>query len=146
MANGSGEHVVPLSQFEDFEVAGGDPDVRGWEVIGADGRTIGRVDQLLIDTLTMKVRYLDVEVNRSLLDDGTGDRHVLIPIVYARLDKEDDSVCVDAIASTGVATLPEYTHGPMTRDFETTLRRHFDRQLSGGGPRLPRGGSVRRKQ
>jgi len=37
----------------------GDPDVRGWDARSADGKRIGAVDDMLIDTAATEVRYLD---------------------------------------------------------------------------------------
>src|SRR5690606_9782272 len=82
-------------------------------------------DNLLIDTGAMKVRYLDVDVDDDLLQ-AEGDRHVLIPIGYARLQEDQDQVFVDALASADITTLPEYTHAPLTRDYETSIRQRFD--------------------
>lgn len=134
MTNDDLDRVVPLDQLDDFKVAEGDPDVRGWEVVGSDGRKIGEVDQLLVDTAAMKVRYLDVDVDNDLVAGATdsSDRHVLIPIGYARLDEESDRVIVDQLASSDVVGLPEYTHGPITRDFESDLRTRFDRGYTSG--------------
>jgi uncharacterized protein (TIGR02271 family) len=121
------DRVVPLGQLDDFKVAEGDPDVRGWEVVASDGRTIGEVDELLIDTNAMKVRYLDVEVENGLMAEP--DRHVLVPIGYARLDRSADRVMVDHIASTDLRTMPAYDQSPVTRDYETSVRNSFP-----GGP------------
>lgn len=119
------DRIVPLDELDDFKVADGDPDVRGWNVMGADGRKIGEVDNLLIDTAAMKVRYLDVDLDDELIE-ASADRHVLIPIGYARLDEDDNQVFVQEMKSADVMGLPEYTHGPVTTDFETDLRRRFD--------------------
>jgi len=129
MANDDLDRVVPLDQLDDFRVAEGDPDVRGWEVVASDGRKIGEVDQLLVDTAAMKVRYLDVDLEDELIAETreASERHVLIPIGYARLDEGSDRVIVDNLASSDLAGLPEYTHGPITRDFESDLRTRFDR-------------------
>jgi hypothetical protein len=62
----SASRIVPLSDLHSHKVASGDPDVRGWSVVAGDGRTIGRVDGLLVDTAEMRVRYLDV-----ILDFGS---------------------------------------------------------------------------
>lgn len=122
MADDEMERVIPLGQLDDFTVADGDPDVRGWDVLAADGRKIGEVDELLVDSTAMKVRYLDVDV-----DDGAaaGDRHVLIPIGYARLDRERDRVLVDALQSGDLGGMPVYDQGPVTRDFEGSVRDSF---------------------
>jgi len=122
MANNDMDRVVPLGQLDDYKVAEGDPDVRGWEVMSSDGRKIGEVDELLVDTNAMKVRYLDVE--DGVIGDGM-DRHVLIPIGYARLEQERDCVMVDGLASADLHTLPSYDQGPLTRDFEGSVRDSF---------------------
>lgn len=119
------DRVVPLDELDDFKVADGDPDVRGWEVYSADGRKIGEVDNLLVDTAAMKVRYLDVDVDREVTNLSE-DRHVLVPIGYARLDESDDQIRVDSLKSTDVMTLPEYRAGSLNREYETTLRQRFD--------------------
>ena len=122
------DRVVPLDELDDFKVAEGDPDVRGWSVMASDGRKIGEVDNLLIDTAAMKVRYLDVDLDDDLIDtDMDDDRHVLIPIGYARLDRDDDHIFVDALESTALGALPAYGQEGLTRDYETKLRTHFDR-------------------
>ena len=126
------DRVVPLDQLDDFRVAEGDPDVRGWEVIGADGRKIGEVDNLLVDTDAMKVRYLDVDLDDDLLESGE-DRHILIPIGYARLDEEEDRVSVDSLRSADVAALPVYDHAPLTEEYETDVRSRFESNYTSGG-------------
>ena len=129
MANGM-DRVVPLDELDDFQVAEGDPDVRGWEVLASDGRKIGEVDNLLIDTAAMKVRYLDVDLDDGLIEAGD-NRHILIPIGYARLDEGDDQIRVSALASTDIRGLPDYTHEPLTREYEATVRRGFDTDFDG---------------
>lgn len=125
-SDSTNERIVPLDTLSDFKVADDDPDVRGWDVLSADGRRIGGVDNLLVDTAAMKVRYLDVEIDDDLLDRDR-DRHVLIPVGYARLDRDDKRVTVDQLNSTDVSTLPAYGHGPLTRDYENTVRSSWDR-------------------
>lgn len=124
MANNDMDRVVPLGQLDDYKVADGEPDVRGWEVLAADGRKIGEVDELLVDTAAMKVRYLDVDVDDGMVAGGA-DRHVLIPIGYARLQEDRDCVLVDALASADLGGMPSYDQGPLTRDFESSVRESF---------------------
>jgi PRC-barrel domain protein len=64
-----GSPVLPLRRLHDFRIAEGDPDVRGWEVLGADGRKIGVVDDLLVDTGVLKARYLEVILDPSLFEE-----------------------------------------------------------------------------
>lgn len=121
--SGINERIIPLDEMEKFEVAEGDPDVRGWHVYAADGVKIGEVDELLVDTEALKVRYLDVE----LTEDGNEreNRHVLIPIGFARLDESDDYIRIDSFDSGALAKLPPYSQEPLTRDYETAVLKEF---------------------
>lgn len=118
--------IVPLDELDDFNVAEGDPDVRGWQVLGAEGRAIGKVDQLLVDTAARKVRYLSVDANTA-----GGNRHMLIPIGYARLHERDNVVYVDAPQGSDVAGLPAYTRQPVTREYETSVCQRFGHDAVG---------------
>src|SRR5206468_1619859 len=75
------------------------------------------------------VRYLDVDLDDGVVA-GEHDRHVLVPIGYARLDRERDRVIVDELASDDLRAIPAYTHGPITRDFETSVRDSWRRGRS----------------
>jgi uncharacterized protein (TIGR02271 family) len=66
------ENLKPLSELPDYKVEPGDPDPRGWTVVTADGRSIGRVEDLVIDTSAMKVRQLIVAPTHGASSDSTG--------------------------------------------------------------------------
>ncbi|HEV2856039.1 MAG TPA: PRC-barrel domain-containing protein [Thermoanaerobaculia bacterium] len=67
-----GTAVKPLSHLHNYRISQGDPDVRGWEVFGADGRKMGQVDDLLVDTEALRVRYLDVCLDLNLFEERAG--------------------------------------------------------------------------
>jgi hypothetical protein len=46
--------------------------VRGWDVFGADGKKIGQVDDLLVDTQDMRVRYLNVTLDLDTVQEREG--------------------------------------------------------------------------
>lgn len=69
-------HLKPLSEVSSYTIERGDPDPRGYTVVAGDGRRVGEVNDLIIDTEAMKVRYLVIDVN----DDASTDRSVLIPV------------------------------------------------------------------
>lgn len=122
---GMNDRVVPLDRLDDFEVADGQPDVRGWEVVASDQRKIGEVDNLLVDTDAMKVRYLDIDLDDSAVGTtNTEDRHILVPIGYAMLDRDSNRVVINAVASTDLAGVPRY-QGRLTPEYETELERRF---------------------
>ena len=116
--------IAPLGELDDFKVADGDPDIRGWDVTTQDGRRVGEVDELLVDTSAMKVRYIAVDLD----DDVAGsDRRVLVPIGAAQLDDDDDRVLVIGISAEQFATLPEYRREAFDRDYESSLLSSYDR-------------------
>lgn len=73
-----------LSRMREFDVAPKEPDPRGWTVVSRDGRSIGEVRDLLVDTERMVATYLDVALDRrrfGLRDED--DSHVMVPIARA---------------------------------------------------------------
>jgi uncharacterized protein (TIGR02271 family) len=110
------DRVVPLNELSGYKVADGEPDIRGWDVVASDGRRLGKVDDLLVDTQANKVRYVDVDV------DGD-NRHVTVPIGYARLEASRHQVLVDRLGSEQLQALPNYTRGAVTRDYEDQVGR-----------------------
>lgn len=53
-----GDNLQRISELSDYKVEPGDPDPRGWTVVTTDGRELGVVDDLVVDTSAMKVRHL----------------------------------------------------------------------------------------
>ncbi len=120
---GDGSRIAPLGEVDDFEIAEGYSDVRGWRVNAADGTEIGKVHELLVDLDELRTRYLDVRLTTEVAA-APEDRDVLVPIGAARIDTEHDVVTVPLTAER-VGLLPPYTHGPVTREAEYEVRRHF---------------------
>ena len=112
--------LVPLDKASEYTIASGNPDPRGWDVL-ASGSKVGEVDKLIADLDAMKVRYLDVELDKNVA--GAKDRHVLIPIGTARLDDDNDRVLLEGITSDVLVGLPAYSPNTViTRDYENSLR------------------------
>lgn len=101
-----------LNRMDDFKVAQGNPDPRGWDVIAKDGKKIGKVEHLLVDPSARMVRYLGVDLDRSLRGDLMGDRaagdHVLVPVDTARLSSQNREQVFIPETSSGLAALPVY--------------------------------------
>jgi uncharacterized protein (TIGR02271 family) len=124
--------IVPLDELDDYEVAEGDPDVRGWGVFAVDGTKIGEVEDLLVDTAVMKVRYIDVELDKKVSRAEDRTRHVLVPVGAARLYDEDDRVILNLSAGDAV-NLPDYSRESFSREYETSLRQRLDRGFRPSG-------------
>ncbi len=111
-----------LRDLTDFEVADGNPDVRGWTVRGSDGQALGTVFELIVEPEAMKVRYLDVELD-ARFHINEHENHILLPIGVASLDAEDDNVFVPALNAESVLHYPPYVEIQITRAYETAMMR-----------------------
>lgn len=119
-----------LDELDDYKVAEGEPDIRGWEVKSADGRTLGKVADLIVDTGAMKVRYIELELDKDVAREagradartelGDDRRHVLVPVGTARLNDDRDEVLLGTQAAQ-VAGIPAYRRGSLNREYETGL-------------------------
>ncbi len=123
--------LASLDQLPDLQVAEGEPDPRGWEVVAADGRRVGEVDELIVDTAAMKVRYLDCDLDQRALHLHE-DRHVLIPVGYAELVPGTRRVRVGGLTSADVGGLAPYRGAPIAREDEDALRSEYAERTRAG--------------
>src|SRR6476659_2922950 len=121
--NEDGVRIAPLGALDDFEVAQGYPDVRGWKVMSSDGQDVGQVHELLIDVDNLRTRYLDVRLSNEIAATP-GERDVLVPIGTANIVEDQKAVRVPLTAER-FGLLPLYEHGHLSRVQEVEVRRHF---------------------
>ena len=84
----SARRLVRLKELDDYKVAEGEPDIRGWSVYTATGRELGDIDDLLVDTELGEVVMVDVDLKRD-------DRHTLAPIKAAWIDRDNRRVVLN---------------------------------------------------
>jgi uncharacterized protein (TIGR02271 family) len=120
--------LARLGDLDDYDVADGEPDVRGWNVRTSDGRHGGRVAELIADLSAMEVRYLDVELDKEALRLGQ-TRHVLVPISIAALDEKAKAVDLGVSATELIAT-PRYDPRSFLAADEDVLRRWYAGRLT----------------
>jgi sporulation protein YlmC with PRC-barrel domain len=109
-AAASDPQIVPMREAKDFKVRGDEPDLRGWNVFGADGERVGKVADLLVDPAAMKVAYLDVDLHDDLfaLKD---DRHVVVPTGAVDLRERGNDVWIKDLPAAEIARFPAYQGG-----------------------------------
>ncbi|NDP22109.1 MAG: photosystem reaction center subunit H [Paludibacter sp.] len=131
------KNLYYLHELSDYKVADEYADVRDWEVIDADKRTIGKVDGLLVSKQAERVVYLDVEVDTSLIEAGNqtyatpanegvheflneeGENHLIIPIGMVTLDENNKKVHTDQVDQTTFAKTKRFKKGvDLERSYE----------------------------
>lgn len=133
-----------LEELTEYKVASDYSDVRGWNVIDADKRTIGKVTNLLVSKKEERVVYLDVEVDTTLLQVGyetfqtpvsegvhgfinkDGDDHLIIPVGMVNLDEDQKQVLTNRINYNTFTRAKRFHKGAaIDREYELSLFRHL---------------------
>jgi hypothetical protein len=106
-----------------FEMRDGEPDIRGWKVKNNKNQLVGKVDELLFDTESLRIRYLVLDLEGKPLN--LISRHLIIPIGLTQLDRPDKLVLLLEVTIGHLATLPEYKKGNVTIETERQVRNVF---------------------
>lgn len=140
------KHLYYLNELSDFKVDSDDPDVRGWPVKDVDHRVVGKVDNLLVSKERKRVVYLDVEVDKSIIDanhdpygspasgdvhefiNKDGENHLILPIGLARLNLDEKFVYTDRINHKTFAETKRMEKGyDVDRDYEVVVLESYNR-------------------
>ncbi len=141
------KHLYNLNELSDYKVANDDPDLRGWDVRDADNRVVGKVESLLVNKNIKRVVYLDVHVDKTIIDakhdpygrpnnidirefvNKDGENHVIVPIGMVNLDKENKNVLATGIDHRTFAETKRYQHGThLNKEYETVVMNSYNRQ------------------
>lgn len=133
-----------MDELTDYKIASDYSDVRGWDVVDANSRTIGKVDNLLVNKNAERVVYLDVEVDDAIIElghdpfqtpvsegihefvDKEGENHLIVPIGMASLDENNKRVITDKIDYSTFASTKKITKGqPINFAYEVNVVRHL---------------------
>ncbi|GAL84227.1 hypothetical protein MYP_1455 [Sporocytophaga myxococcoides] len=98
--------------------------IKDWDVTDANGKTIGKVEDLIVDLKTGKIRYVLGKTSSDLLVSKRQPTFIL-PVGLITLRKEDQTVEVKRIDLDWMSKCPLYKDGPIPPGFETELARVF---------------------
>lgn len=147
MATENKKHLYYLHELSDYKVAEGYPDVRGWDVKDFDNRVIGKVDNLLVNKDLQRVVYLDIEVDKSIIDakhdpygrsthndikefvNKDGENHIIIPVGLVDLNTDSNYVYTDIIDHRTFAETKRMRKGDTVgRNYERMVMSSYDRR------------------
>ncbi len=138
------KNLFNLDELSGYKVAENYSDVRGWEVKDANNRIIGKVDHLLVNKTAERVVYLDVEVDKTLIEEGhtsyqdsasagvheflnkDGENHLIIPIGMATIDEQNKQVTTNQIDNLTFAKAKRFRKGDVIDfPYELNIVRHY---------------------
>ena len=131
VAPGALAHLSDLD--DDYMIADPLPDFRDWKVTLPDGRRVGTVDDIVVDTSTMTGKYVEVKVDRDVLL-GDEDRWVLVPVESIRVDADGTRVVVDRLPAGGLADAPRRRGQLPTAEEERVIVAYYDGRPLKGRP------------
>ena len=133
-----------LHDLSNYKVASDYPDVRDWEVQDADFKKVGKVDGLLVSKSAERVVYLDVEVDKEIIEDGheaygkptkegiheflnkDGDDHLIVPIGLVKFDEAHKIVHASQINRSTFLKTTRYSKGNnIERDYELGVYKNY---------------------
>lgn len=118
-----GRPLELLSDLDEFRVAEGEPDIRGWPLRTCDDQIAGTVRDLVVQPELKTVRY-------ALLARHDGQL-VLIPVGFLELHPDPEVVTTAKLDLDDILALPPHPGGPVERDQEDRLRDALDQRLDG---------------
>lgn len=108
----------------DYEMADGQPNIKGWDVFDLQHKKVGEVQELLFNPASRRVRYMIVDLKRN--DFNLAPRLVAIPVGVAELHEHNDEVILPEVNAVHLTTLPTYDKDhPLTYDREVAIRNSF---------------------
>jgi hypothetical protein len=125
-----------LSDRNEFTVAEGETDIRGWGVYTSDEVLIGKVEDLVVDKELMKATYLDMVLDEKFRT-GKTENHLLIPLEIVSVSAgRKDMVKIDNVSSSEILNYPLYNGSDIPSDYEETLREKLIRRGGSAGSTL----------
>jgi photosynthetic reaction center H subunit len=90
--------ILPLRLLADFSIDGGDPDPRGYTMLGADDRPAGTVVDAWVDRTDHLIRYLEVQL--------ASGRTILVPMFQSVVQGRSGTVKTDSLLAHQFADAP----------------------------------------
>ncbi len=83
--------LCKLKDLKNYKIIKPDYDVRGWNVLSSDKKSIGIIDEIIIDPELKKALYLDIYLH-SDIKINSKSRHLFAPINMIKFDLKTESV------------------------------------------------------
>ncbi|MBF4465030.1 PRC-barrel domain-containing protein [Flavobacterium sp. LC2016-12] len=139
------KNLYRLDELSNYKVASDYSDVRGWKIVDAENHTIGKIDNLWVNKDMQRVVYLDVKLDKGLLEDNRnevrdviandngrefiyreGDSHIIIPIGSVNINKDTKIVMANSIGYDTFRSTSRYNReNNFDRNYERSVMKSY---------------------
>ncbi len=139
------KNLYRLDELSDYKIASNYSDVRGWKIVDAENHTIGKIDNLWVNKDMQRVVYLDVKLDKGLIEDNRnevrdviandngkefiykeGHSHIIIPIGSVNINKDTKIVMANSIGYDTFRNTSRYnTQHNFDRDYERRVMKSY---------------------
>jgi sporulation protein YlmC with PRC-barrel domain len=116
--------LAHLKNLKEFMIADASSDIRGWRVTRRDGQRVGTVDDLIVETTELEVRYLEVQLDHDVIGSAE-DRWVLVPARAARIHDMHHKVVIDWLPVAGLTGASRSSRATPSAVQERAIRDYF---------------------
>ncbi len=109
-----------LNENKDYKVHPDDADVRGWDVM-AEGVNLGTVDDMVLDTQRMAVKYLELT---KLDKEEKTNYHYLIPLEQVNFNRHSRYVDLVGDSNNFLDAYPKFTN-EIPADYDERVKNYY---------------------
>jgi photosynthetic reaction center H subunit len=115
-----------LGNLPTHQILPGEPDIRGWVVVGADGRRVGRVKDVLVELHSLTARHLEVRLDPGVATRA-GATTIVVPVESLQVAPIRSEVHLRAVTTYDLEDVPSFVTGsePVQHDRLEPLQRFF---------------------
>jgi len=115
-----------LGNLPSHQISPGEPDIRGWLVVGADGRRVGRVRDVLVELHGLTARHIEIGLDPSVADYARAAR-IIVPVEGLQVAPIRSLIHLHAVTTHDLVDVPEFVAArePVFADTHEALQRFF---------------------
>jgi hypothetical protein len=115
-----------LGNLPTHQILPGEPDIRSWVVVGADGRRVGRVHDVLVDLHGLTARHLEVKLDPGVATRA-GATTIVVPVESLQVAPIRSEVHLHKVTTDDLEDVPSFATGPepVQEDRLESLQRFF---------------------
>lgn len=100
-----------LGNLPTHQISPGEPDIRGWLVVGADGRRVGRVCDVLVELHTLTARHLEIALDPGVAERA-GAATIVVPVESLQVAPIRSEIHYHAVTTHDLVDVPSFVTGP----------------------------------